>query len=492
MKNGVQVIRMKLQIKLFILLIFFLCVATGQETSSDITDIKQRLLILPTEIDDEEKSVANEVAGIISDVATSLKRFEIIDRNDLESILAEQSLQLSGIIDDAQVVELGRIASANEALLIRVLNFYQHGVPPEEEKKEEERGFFEEIILTVAKEAIKSAFRPKEKEEDPYYYNIQTTLSVQVKMINIETGKSLDSFTMTTGHTGGNLGRSRAVAMRQLSWQALVKLKGFYTLTSKVISVRGREALLFLGSEMGVKTGALFEILEPDEIKVIDDNEITIPGKRAGIVEVTGASVDANRSSILRNWRPIREGYRALEYQKFPFAFELGYTHNYETPYPYGGLYLGLMGRAIQRSFWGINLRLCMTEDSRNGSDFIPGLSGFGGWRFLRTSLFSFAGRVDLNLDLAFRSDDDNHNVTAAAFSASPILELEILLSETKDLVLGVGYRFGGKSSRWTYTVTPEKDDEDSITKSAVWDNGAPEINISGLFFTFGMKFISF
>lgn len=476
--------------KNIIIIISTFALLSSQTLPPEITTEKQRLLILSAEADSGMKSVGTEVASILSGVATSLGRFEVIDRNDLGPILEEQSLQLTGIIDDAMVAEVGKIASANEALVVKVLNFYQQGVPPKDKKDDDDDddlGLFGKIVLTIVKSAVENSIKKKESKSDPYPHNIQTTLSVQVKKINIETGKSLDSFTITSGHTGGNRGRSRAVVMTNFRRQALTKMKHLYTLTSEVISVNGREVLLFLGSEVGVKPGTLFEIVKPDRMKTVRGKEIVLPGKRVGIVEVTDFSTDANRSTILRNWRSIKEGYRALEYTKLPVAFKLGYIQNNDTPY--SGLNLGLTLNAIRSGFFGGNIRFASSTDSFDEKDFTFGFGGFGGWRFLRTSLFSINGQINLDLDLAFRNDDDNNNVTAALLSASPLLEFEILSNEKRDILIGVGYRFGGHSSRWTYSL---ETGDNSITKDAKWDNEPPKADISGLFFTFGIKFISF
>ncbi|MCH8069868.1 MAG: hypothetical protein IID16_11465 [Candidatus Marinimicrobia bacterium] len=483
--------------KTYLLITFIstLSVIAGQISKTEITDEQYRLLILPANMEEDESSVSKEVVSIVSDVCTNLPRFEVIDRNDLEAILGEQALQLSGIINDSLVVEIGNIASAKEALVVKILNFYQQGVPPKDEDEDEDDedkniGLLGKIILKIVEEGAKSAFRSKEDKSDEYYYNIQTTLSVQVKKIDIETGKSSGSFTVITGHTGGNKGRSRAVTMLNFQRQTLTKIKQFYTLTSEVISVRGKEVLLFLGSNLGVEKGTMFEIIKPDRLKIIRGKKIVIPGKRIGIVDVMDASKDANRSIILRNWRPIKEGYRALEYRKIPTAFELKYIHNSETTY--SGLSLGFLFRPIKPGFGSAILRLASTTDSFNNNDFTLGFGGTGGWRFLRTPLLSFSGLINIDLDIAFRDDDDNHNVTAFILSAAPHIEMEILMSETKDLVFGAGYRFGGISNHWTYTVNPEGDDGNSITKNAVWIGSSPEIDISGLFFTMGIKFISF
>ena len=88
----------------------------------DITVEKKSLIIL-TAAYDEDQEVAERVLSIISDQANSLGRFEIIDRNLVDQILEEQEFQLSGMVDENQVARIGELASAENALILDVVNF---------------------------------------------------------------------------------------------------------------------------------------------------------------------------------------------------------------------------------------------------------------------------------------------------------------------------------------------------------------------------------
>ena len=108
----------------------------------------------------------------------------------------------------------------------------------------------------------------------------------------------------------------------------------------------------------------------------------------------------------------------------------------------------------------------------------------------IKTSWLSVAGKLGLNVDLVFRSDDADHTVLAGLFSAIPQCVFEFLLSENRDFVLTLGYRLGGPSSHWTYS---QQDDEGNPeTVGGEWIGPAPEVDASGLFITAGIKFISF
>ena len=106
----------------------------AQEVEPEVTIDRKKLVILTSE--DENNEVSDKISQIAGSAAADLKRFIVIDRNQLKRLLKEQKLQHSGVVDQDQAVELGKVAAANEALLIRVQNFGQRGIPKIEEDEE--------------------------------------------------------------------------------------------------------------------------------------------------------------------------------------------------------------------------------------------------------------------------------------------------------------------------------------------------------------------
>lgn len=462
----------------------------GRTPDTPITGKKHRLLILPSTATDELQPVADEAVSIVSDVATSLGRFEVVDRNDLEEILKEQALQLTGIINDSMVVEVGHVAAAHEAVIVDILNFHQQGIPPDEdEQEEEEESFLGKVVLAVVRGiAGEGAESPEQDERDPFPHNIQTTLSARVKKVEVETGRTVDSFTVTATHTGGSRGYSRARVMEQFRQQSLTRIKEFYALTSEVISVTGDEVLLFLGSTLGVRRGTLFEIVQPDRVETFGERQIVVPGRRAGVVEVRDSSPEANRSVILRKWLPIQPGYKALEYTRTPVALELRYFLRGDSPFT--GLQAGALFRPFHFSSLGGEFRLGTVTDTYGDSDFVFGIGGYGGRRLLRLSRLSVTGGLKVHFDVALRPDDTGQTVVATLFSAAPQMGTEFLLSAARDLTLAVGYRLSARSSHWTYSEQTEKGNPKQM--EAFWTGTPPEVDLSGFFLTVGIKFYAF
>ena len=98
---------------------------------------KKSLIILQSDLNNHI-DIANQILSIISSQATSLGRFEIIDRNLVTEILTEQKFQLSGMINDENIIEIGNMASADKALILKIIQFNQKGVPKEKDEENDD------------------------------------------------------------------------------------------------------------------------------------------------------------------------------------------------------------------------------------------------------------------------------------------------------------------------------------------------------------------
>ena len=87
---------MRFYIYLFICT-FFLSVINSQMLDANITLDKKKLIILTSENDSNE--IEKKIYQIASSSAVQLKRYEVIDRMFIQSILDEQKQQHSGIVE---------------------------------------------------------------------------------------------------------------------------------------------------------------------------------------------------------------------------------------------------------------------------------------------------------------------------------------------------------------------------------------------------------
>jgi len=421
-----------------VIVIFLFTVSISQEIEPEITMERKKLIILTGE--EKDKEITEKIYQIASSTATQLNRYNVIDRSQLDRILKEQKLQHSGVVDQNQAIEIGKVAAANEALLIQVHNFGQKGVPTDkqkekEEKEEPETGLFGWMV----KEVVKAEIDKEMENVERYPNNIHTVIDGEVRLINVETGESEASFSIHADHTGGVKAKSLSEALKQVRSQMYTNLKTMYTLSSEILDVRGGDVTLLLGKNMGVKQGTLFEIVTREEKRVVRDREITIPGKSVGFVEVQTMSMDASEGRVLRKWDDIEPGYQAQEITGGIFAggisgmygsgnsnMRLRFFGNFNPFHRFGGSVYGDIGTV---------------KDSREDSDFLLGLGFDLNYRLIRTSPFSFGGVLSLPFDFHSRSDDgdennETHSVILPIFSPRVGIQSEIMISPSLDIFI--------------------------------------------------------
>ena len=281
------------------IVILLFTVSISQEIEPEITMERKKLIILASE--NKDSDISNKVTQIASSTATQLNRYDVIDRSQLDRILSEQKLQHSGVVNPDQAIEIGKVAGANEALYISIANFGQKGVPTEKQKEKDEDEEPETGLFGwVVKEVVKAEIDKKMENVERYPNNIQTVLSGEVRLLNVETGQSISSFNFSVDHTGGVKTKSLNEALKLLRSQMVSHLKSLYQLSSEVLDVRGSDIMLLLGEDMGVRKGMVYEIRTLDTKRMVRDRDITIAGKAVGFVEVETVSADASEGRVLR------------------------------------------------------------------------------------------------------------------------------------------------------------------------------------------------
>ena len=149
-------------IKRFIFLCCF-SIIYCQLLDVEVTLDKKKLIILTNE--DENNEIMDRMYEIASSSATQLQRYEVMDRRILKNVLKEQKLQHSGVMDNEQAVEIGKIATANEALLINMQIFEQKGIELIENTAEEIKDLVIEMVENLE----------SKKKSDPEDEELQKT-----------------------------------------------------------------------------------------------------------------------------------------------------------------------------------------------------------------------------------------------------------------------------------------------------------------------------
>ena len=486
---------------ILILIPLFFTQINSQEIAPEITMERKKLIILTS--NNKEGNISDQITQIASSTATQLNRYDVLDRSYLDKILKEQKLQHSGVVNPDDAIEIGKVAGANEAIHISILNFGQKGVPTKkqeekEEKEEPETGLFGWIV----KEVVKAEIDKKLEDVERYPNNIQTIINGEVRLLDIETGQTTTSFQINVEHTGGVKTKSLNQALKKVRSQMVTHMKSLYQLSSEVLDVRGKDATLLLGKDMGVHGGMLFKIKSLDTKRTVRHREITISGKTVGFVEVENVSADASEGRVLRKWNSIEPGYQAIEqtggigswglsgvYSSNIKNYRLRLLGNYNPLHQLGGAIFGDIG---------------MVEDTRGDMDLQLGFGIDLNYRILRSSPFNLGGVLSLPFDFHIRSDDGDevgdvddkvHTVVLPIISPRIGLQSELMVNSKLDIVLRAEYTIASINlGDWSYSEENEGDDE-STSMDAQWDPDkiVPEIDYSGnLVFSAGIRMFIF
>jgi hypothetical protein len=483
-----------------IIVLFSLSIINCQLLDAEVTVDKKKLIILTNE--NETNEIADRIYQMASSSATQLKRYEVMDRNFLEDVLKEQKLQHSGIVDNDKAVEIGKIVTADEALLINMQMFEQKGIPPKEKDRDDEETS-EKIGLVgwVIKEVVKAEISKATADVEKYPNNIQTIIDCQVILINVENGKSIDSFDIHSEYVGGNKSKSLSQTFKQVQSQMVNKLKEIYKLSSEVLDVQGNGITLLLGKNMGVDSNSIFEIISRDERKTIRDREITIPGNSVGLVKVDLVSNDASKASVLRKWNEIKPGYQAHEVTGQ--VFSRGMTGVYGKDPDHMRLRFFVQINPFGVFGGDIHGDIGLTQDTRGRDDFQFGFGGSFNLRLIKKPSFTLGPTLSIPIDFHTRRDDESpegksHWVFLPIISPRIGIQTEVMLSSKTDIIIRFEYVLSSASSKyWTYSEKQEDDEDESesTTWNAYWNQNVgvvPEINYEGWIITLGFRKVSF
>ena len=476
------------------IVLLFLGIAFSQETSeiaSDLTLERKSLIILNNQ--DNTSDIGKKLTQIVTSIAIQLNRYQVIDRNQLDEILNEQKFQTSGMVNENQVVEIGNLAGAKEALYIQINNFGQKGVPTEKQKKNEEKEEPETGLFGwVVKEAVKAKIDKELEDVERYPNNINTIIDGEIRLLDIETGTAISSIIIFADHTGGIKSKSLSDALKVIRSQVKTKLKSMYQLKTEVLSINGNEAILLLGEDMGMEEGTIFNISTLDQKKTIRDREITLPGEEIGLVEINKVGADISHGIILRKWNTIEPGCQAEELPSGVFSW--GFSGIYgSTPANYKLQLIGMIN-PLNRFGGSIFAGLGTAVDSRNNTDFQLGLGGEGIFRFLRTSPFSLGVLFNLPFEIHFRSDDaePSNSVSLVVFSPRLGIQTEFMVTPKMDVILRGEYILASSElGNWTY-IEENSEDENSESVDGVWKGETPHIQFSGLQLSVGFRLIEY
>ena len=497
---------------LFSLIFFVFSYVVAQELEDGLTLEKKSVVILPGQDAENPESISSKVTSIVAAKAVELGRFNVIDRTKIESILAEQKRQLSGIVDETQIVEIGNLAAADQALLVKIITFGQRGVPPpkketkkeegekeEKDEKKEKKEYDESLFEWIIKESVTAGLQKTLEGVELYPNNIQTIITTEVGLLNIESGILENNFHISASHTGGNKTASLSSALNQLGWQISRKLREFYLIASEVIEKEGNKITILTGSDMGLEEGTIFEVNSLDQEKMYKGRVITLPGNPIALARLTNVGKNTSNAEIIRQWKEVKTGHGVNEMIYDPTATE------YEIKTRNGSNFsvnAKLWWSPFKKFTTAVTGEIGTIKDMRGEDDPLLGLGIELKTKLLDIERFQLSTGISLPFNYFAKVDDDTNYVSQSFLNPSINLTTSIILHRKRDLFISLQYIPWNNDDKWEYSEIieieneddPEEPANDLIYHPAVWDDGKiiPRLNTKGLYITIGMRFFDY
>jgi len=402
----------------------------------------------------------------------ALKRFDVVERAQLDKILEEQKLHLSGLLDEAQAIRVGKIAASDIGLMVQGLSLNQAPV----EKTVEEEVQEEEEISSKGLKKSKTTTTVKRKR---IIQSIKTDISISLKRLAIEDGTTMETIIIKGSETGPDASTSKEAALRELSHNLSQELRRMFALRMQIGAIVDGMIQARAGESIGVMPGMYFRVVREEQVKR-GLHEGTVR-REIGLVEVKEVSSTTFEAGPVRRFGDFKVGDQL--YEQVDIGFSVGVLATYHPNLAAGMIQLELA--PYQPMSFGIFLQAGAAKDNTSTNVLSIGLGLNGGWKFLRTDWFQIALEANLGLLLGLRPDDAGKSVNAlgVAFGIGP--SLEIFFSKDLSFYIQPQYKIASALSQWDFYDQGKKN-------PATWTGAAPSVDTNGFHTLVGLKWSFF
>jgi curli biogenesis system outer membrane secretion channel CsgG len=150
--------------------------------------------VLPFTANDKSSSLAANVQAHAMTALIDVNDpfLKVVDRENLDRILQEQRLSLSGVVDEQTAVKVGNLMGAQAVLMGDVVNYQE---VPGQLRRSTKDGFESYRVEQVNKETGEKFFvtRYKPVRYSEFYQENKVVLSFNYRLVSLETGEVLVS-----------------------------------------------------------------------------------------------------------------------------------------------------------------------------------------------------------------------------------------------------------------------------------------------------------
>lgn len=237
---------------------------------------KKSVAVMPFGNDTAYPELTALAEGNINNTFVKTGRFNVIERAQLEKVMKEQAIGMTGAIDPTTAANVGKLLGAN---------------------------------LVVLGQIVQADWEDKSHTDDKgvHHPEFHAVVGVQVKIVDVETGKILFSETQTqrkkTESSTANQKLMMSGAIDVANKELKVKIENAFPVEGYIIIVKdpNKSATIDLGTDLGIdKKTKLKVVREGPSIKHPVTGQI-IPGAREEICEIEVVSASNLTSEVKIN-----------------------------------------------------------------------------------------------------------------------------------------------------------------------------------------------
>ncbi|MDP7279227.1 MAG: CsgG/HfaB family protein, partial [Candidatus Poribacteria bacterium] len=188
------------------------------------------------------------LTGKITTRIINSQRFNVVDRANLKRTIEEQNLQLSGIIDDSTVVEVGKLAGVQKFIVGNFTGNTVEHYPPK--------------------------YNDDGKVKEKAYY--QATVSVTIRMLEVESSRYGESAEASASGRGENSEAAFTHALDSLAESVVAEFEQHFAIQTFIKDLERSTVTIPRGRDSGVKVGMNFVVhdlkhqsnLSPDKVEI--------------------------------------------------------------------------------------------------------------------------------------------------------------------------------------------------------------------------------
>lgn len=473
----------RITLNLFWFILFVLSVAIAATAPS----VAKSLLDANQKQDSTKAKIAREIGTLALKNVNELGLYWV--RVGLHPANFKKSLQYPSkkIVMPGRKVHIRQIDYADEVIRILVNHFSQAPVLDGTPAKQDS-GFIRNVCLPVGRFLL-APFQDKKSDSsrvpksNEISRKVQTEISLTIEIFDTNSAQAIETFYVDVYQEGESPAESKLNALDVLDVKIKYELKKIYSLFSDILPIDQHKIRLFIGKNFNLNKGMVFELVEPDRFYSHGGQQYLLDGGRVGFAKITEVYQDSSEAEVFRAWQTIQPGCEAILYPDLISGLQMSFIPS--TTQGYTQFNALLQFNLQSKTNWGISAQYVQIRDSFGEKNHGFGFGAFGYIRFLTNKKYSMGFHTGLDLDIFYKVDFEDVLVNAVLPSVHLGLNMSILTSSSRDIVLYTGYRFGIPTNKW-------EDNDGEETIPATWDDKAPRINNSGFFVSIGYRFVLF